>query len=253
MSAAVREMVLSRCLALVLLLVFLSVGTSRGDTPLPPSADAAKQGEPAPNPDQTTPKPAEAVPKPDEAGTPPASPAAPENPPPAPPPAAVAPTSPPPPKNIETVDGATVETVLGKQVVDPSGKDMGLVVDILFDRDGAPRAAIIDFGGFLGVGTRKIAVDWQLLKFTPEDPKAAVQLSLDRPEVQAAPEYKPSASPVAIIGPPPPAPPAPAEPEQAPAVTPAPTDSGQAPAVAPAPTESGQSHPDAPAPAGSGQ
>ena len=31
-------------------------------------------------------------------------------------------------------------------------------------------AAIIDFGGFLGVGSRKIAIDWRLLRFDPASP-----------------------------------------------------------------------------------
>ena len=42
---------------------------------------------------------------------------------------------------------------------------MGRIVDVLVDRSGEVRAAIIDFGGFLGVGSRKIAVDWDALHF----------------------------------------------------------------------------------------
>ena len=44
---------------------------------------------------------------------------------------------------------------------------MGRIVDVLVDRSGQVRAAIIDFGGFLGVGSRKIAVDWNALHFPP--------------------------------------------------------------------------------------
>ena len=44
---------------------------------------------------------------------------------------------------------------------------MGRIVDVLVDRRGQVRAAIIDFGGFLGVGSRKIAVDWSALHFPP--------------------------------------------------------------------------------------
>jgi len=42
---------------------------------------------------------------------------------------------------------------------------MGRIVDVIVNRDGQVRAAIIDFGGFLGVGNRKIAVDWRALNF----------------------------------------------------------------------------------------
>ena len=42
---------------------------------------------------------------------------------------------------------------------------MGRIVDLLVDETGQPRAAIIDFGGFLGVGIRKIDIDWHSLRF----------------------------------------------------------------------------------------
>ena len=42
---------------------------------------------------------------------------------------------------------------------------MGRIVDVIVDRTGTVRAAVIDFGGFLGVGSRKIVVDWSALHF----------------------------------------------------------------------------------------
>jgi hypothetical protein len=112
---------------------------------------------------------------------------------------------PPPPKNLETLDPGAAIGLLGKKVRDAAGEDMGMVVDMLVDSDGRPRAAIIDFGGFLGVGSRKIAVDWRLLQLKPVDATMSVLLSLTRAEVQAAPEYKPSSNqPVMIVGPMPP-------------------------------------------------
>ena len=67
---------------------------------------------------------------------------------------------------------------------------------------GQPRAAVIDFGGFLGVGSRKIAVDWRLLHFRPTIRKAPIQLGVTRAEVQAAPEYKEKSEPAQVVAPP---------------------------------------------------
>ena len=78
---------------------------------------------------------------------------------------------------------------------------MGRVVDLLVDETGQPRAAIIDFGGFLGVGTRKIAIDWNSLRFDTGDPKKAVVADLDRDEIKAAPEYKESRDVIAVVTP----------------------------------------------------
>jgi hypothetical protein len=59
-------------------------------------------------------------------------------------------------------------------------------------------AGIIDFGGFLGVGNRKIAVDWNALHFAL-DKKDPIILDLTRDQVKAAPEYK-DGRPLVLIG-----------------------------------------------------
>jgi PRC-barrel domain protein len=109
---------------------------------------------------------------------------------------------PPAPKNLEPLAPDESTGVLGKKVVGPDGKDLGLVVDVIVAADGHPSAAVIDFGGFLGVGSRKIAVDWRLLRFAPGRPDWQVLLTLGRAEIQAAPEYKPDAATREMVGPP---------------------------------------------------
>ncbi len=110
--------------------------------------------------------------------------------------------TPPKPKNLEPLQSAALSGVLGKKVTGPDGKELGLVVDVVVAADGHPLAAIIDFGGFLGVGSRKIAIDWRLLRFDPGQPDWQVALRLSRAEVQAAPEYKPDAATNQMVGPP---------------------------------------------------
>src|SRR5438132_8261067 len=105
---------------------------------------------------------------------------------------------------VQQFSHAELHRILGKEVRSASGESMGRVVDLLVDETGQPRAAIIDFGGFLGVGTRKIAIDWNTLKFDTARPNAPVVVALDRDEIKAAPEYKESREVVAVVTPPPP-------------------------------------------------
>lgn len=78
---------------------------------------------------------------------------------------------------------------------------MGRIVDVIVDRAGQARAAVIDFGGFLGVGSRKIVVDWKALRFgRVADNSDAITLELTKDQVKAAPEYKEGASMV-VLGP----------------------------------------------------
>ena len=82
--------------------------------------------------------------------------------------------------------------ILGRDVLSAKGEDMGRIVDVLFDEKGAPHAAVIDFGGFLGVGNRKIAVSWSALRFDLGEKKNVIALDLGREQLKAAPEFKPT-------------------------------------------------------------
>jgi hypothetical protein len=92
--------------------------------------------------------------------------------------------------SAEPVVTNNAASVLGKKVVGPKGENLGLVVDVLVNQSGEPQAAVIDFGGFLGVGSRKIAIDWKLLDFSQLEHGETVELGLGRAQIQAAPEYK---------------------------------------------------------------
>jgi len=138
----------------------------------------------------------------------------------------------------------SVMSILGKKVQSPKGDDLGRVVDVLADSGGRVRVAIIDFGGFLGVGDRKIAVDWPLLRFNPNRSDPSLLLTVTREKLKAAPEYKddprpqtlmvpePAAAPAPAAAPPAPAPPAAAPPAPAAPAAPA----AAAPAANPPPS-----------------
>jgi hypothetical protein len=147
-------------------------------------------------------------------------------------PAAVDPPKPPSTETPAMVaHGDAGQTLLGKPVRSAKGEDLGRVVDVIVDRDGLVQAAIIDFGGFLGVGTRKIAVDWHVLHFPDGQPLDRLIADLPREELRKAPVYK-EGEPVVIMGRTAPA--SPPTPEPA-ATPPAPTaPAAQPPSDAPA-------------------
>jgi PRC-barrel domain len=92
-----------------------------------------------------------------------------------------------------------LQAVLGASVHSSTGEDMGHIVQVLVDQAGTVRAAVIDFGGFLGVGSRKVVVDWGALHFAPEDQPQHIIVDLTRNQVKAAPEYR-SGKPVVVMG-----------------------------------------------------
>jgi hypothetical protein len=97
------------------------------------------------------------------------------------------------------VDDKEAEGILGKNVRSSAGEDMGRIVDIIVNRGGQVRAAIVDFGGFLGVGSRKIAVAWGALHFPAAGQLDPVTVDLTRDQVRLAPEIVPGA-PIVVLG-----------------------------------------------------
>lgn len=98
-------------------------------------------------------------------------------------------------------------SILGRAVRDPEARLIGRIVDVLVDDAGQPRAAIIDFGGFMGVGDRHIAVAWRALHFAPTAGHGTITLDMTLDQIKATPEFhrpvRPTAPPVVVAAPPP--------------------------------------------------
>jgi hypothetical protein len=157
----------------------------RVDTPIetPIVAPPCLPVEPAPKPKRKS------APKPQPPASPPAS--------------AAGETSAPPSESDAEVRplNSSIVSVLGKKVQGAKGEDLGRVVDVLADARGRVRIAVIEFGGFLGVGDRRVAVDWSLLRFPPGEQDKFLTLSVSGRKLQSAPEYKNSNHPQALMAP----------------------------------------------------
>jgi len=98
------------------------------------------------------------------------------------------------------IDAVDAHGILGRDVKSAADENMGRLVDVIVDRGGGVRGAVIDFGGFLGVGSRKIVVDWSALHFWDvANPSKSITLELTRDQVKAAPEYKED-QPIVVLG-----------------------------------------------------
>lgn len=170
--------------------MLMAGAASAADAPVPPAvtepqppAASMPEKEPAAAPPSTSAPPSAA-----------ATPAAPTPP--------VTPTALPPPAkppSVTVIDAFDAKGILGRDVRSPASENMGRIADVIVDRAGQVRGAVIDFGGFLGVGSRKIVVDWAALHFwNVADKTASITLDLTRDQVRAAPEYKDDQSMVVL-------------------------------------------------------
>jgi hypothetical protein len=96
-----------------------------------------------------------------------------------------------PPPSVTVIGARDAHGILGREVRSAANEDMGRIVDVIVDREGTVRAAVIDFGGFL---------DWNALRFGGVASKSdSITLELTKEQVTAAPEYKEDA-PVVVLG-----------------------------------------------------
>lgn len=58
--------------------------------------------------------------------------------------------------------------VVGLNVYNDQNEHVGSINDLLMDKDGSVKAAVISVGGFLGVGSRLVALPYEKIKFSTE-------------------------------------------------------------------------------------
>lgn len=74
-------------------------------------------------------------------------------------------------------------------------EDIGEVNDVIIGRDGAVDSVLVDIGGFLGLGERRIAVDMQAIRFVSDSSTADLPhdyflvMNANRALLETAPEY----------------------------------------------------------------
>jgi sporulation protein YlmC with PRC-barrel domain len=78
-----------------------------------------------------------------------------------------------------------VERLIGKDVYGMSGNDVGEIENLLIDPNGRVQAAIIEFGGFLGIGDNEVAVPWDQLKITAD----RVMINMSEEQIRAQPRW----------------------------------------------------------------
>jgi hypothetical protein len=97
----------------------------------------------------------------------------------------------PTPKTDAPAETRRLGSVLGIEVRTSREQNIGRIVDLLASRSGQVEAAVIEFGGFLGMGSRKIAIEWSALRLENQGKQTVAILDMTPEQLRAAPEYKP--------------------------------------------------------------
>jgi hypothetical protein len=78
--------------------------------------------------------------------------------------------------------------VQGTAVTNPANEDLGSIRDVVLDKfDGSVRYAVLEFGGFLGLGSKLFALPWELLNYN--EAVDAYVIDIDKQVLQRAPGF----------------------------------------------------------------
>jgi sporulation protein YlmC with PRC-barrel domain len=96
--------------------------------------------------------------------------------------------------NTVKVSDVSIDTLIGKTVYGPDDKSVAKVSDVTVDSSGAVQKVIIDFGGFLGMGTTKVALNFDeltiLTNSNKSDADIRVYVDATKDQIKAMPVYK---------------------------------------------------------------
>ena len=77
--------------------------------------------------------------------------------------------------------------LIGMKVQGSDGKNLGKIRDLVIAPDGAVRYAVLDFGGFLGIGDKYFAVPWDALQRTQNG--KTIALDTTKRDLKKAPGF----------------------------------------------------------------
>ena len=80
--------------------------------------------------------------------------------------------------------------LIGATVRNENREAVGKIEDVYVDNSGAIKTVVVSVGGFLGVGSKDVAVKWSDLKFSRDDKSIVIMTSWTKDSLKAMPDYK---------------------------------------------------------------
>jgi len=92
--------------------------------------------------------------------------------------------------NVLDVAALKTEDLKGTDVISPTGQKLGDIDDFVLSKDGKVDAVIVEFGGFLGIGTKHVAIAYEGLKFMVGPNKERyLMVNVTKEQLNAQPDY----------------------------------------------------------------
>ena len=94
-------------------------------------------------------------------------------------------------QSTEVATLLAISEIKGARVINFQNQDVGEIDDLLIEPDtGQIRFAVVSVGGFLGIGSTRVAVPWQALQITRENGRVRYMLDATKERLEKAPRVE---------------------------------------------------------------
>ncbi|HET6619503.1 MAG TPA: PRC-barrel domain-containing protein [Dongiaceae bacterium] len=94
---------------------------------------------------------------------------------------------------LMNADGSmNASKLIGLDVQSPEDKKVGDIGEVVLDKEGKAQGVVVDVGGFLGIATHPVLLDWKDVTIANQDGKATATVSLTKDKLEQLPAYESS-------------------------------------------------------------
>jgi sporulation protein YlmC with PRC-barrel domain len=92
---------------------------------------------------------------------------------------------------VINADGSmNASKLIGLDVQSPEDKKVGDIGEVVLDKDGQVEGVVVDVGGFLGIATHPVLLDWKDVTLASQDGKDRAIVNLTKEKLEQMPAYE---------------------------------------------------------------
>jgi sporulation protein YlmC with PRC-barrel domain len=92
---------------------------------------------------------------------------------------------------VMNADGSfNASKLIGLDVQSPEDKKVGDIGEVVLDKEGKVEGVVVDVGGFLGIATHPVLLDWKDVTLASQDGKDRAVVSLTKEKLEQMPAYE---------------------------------------------------------------
>jgi len=92
---------------------------------------------------------------------------------------------------VINADGSmNASKLIGLDVQSPEDKKVGDIGEVVLDKDGKVEGVVVDVGGFLGIATHPVLLDWKDVTLASQDGKDRAIVNLTKEKLEQMPAYE---------------------------------------------------------------